>query len=152
MEKVIKRITILAFCLMFINTSCDKTERATKKLIKEGRWEVTTLTAGSTEFTKLPKWQILPCADQSNLCDGVWEHQNGTTWNFNWRFKNIGGEFEFYTEELSDTIGNMAYSQCNNFSGIYKVKKRNSKMMHFESEKTQGYPEKLVTLIIERVQ
>ena len=152
METVIKPIAVLGVCFLFFNTSCDKTERATNKLIKEGRWEVTTLTAGTTEFTKLPKWQILPCEDGSDFCDGIWEHQNGTTWNFEWRFKNIGGEFEFLAEAFSDINGSMAYSECNNFSGTYKVKKRNYKMMHFESEKTQGYPEKLVTLIIERVQ
>lgn len=144
------RMTAILACALFLLAACDKTERATSHFIKEGRWVVTQITAGTTEFTKLPKWQIYACDDHENFCTGKWEHQMGSFANFYWQFSNLGGDFTFYADSNEADTGTMAYAQCFNLSGDYKVMDRKSKSYHFESTEVVGYPGKLVTILIEK--
>lgn len=138
------------FIMIVVFAGCDKTERATKKFFKEGRWTVTSLTAGTTSFTKLPKWQVFPCTEYMDTCDANWEHPNGSSNNFYWEFYNLGGNFDLITKtEFVDTT-TMAFAQCKNFSGEYKVIDKRMNGFTFESEETFGYPGKLVTIVIEK--
>lgn len=149
MEKVkVKRVLMLILLIVLV-ISCDKTKRASNQLIKKGRWTITELRAGTTEFTKLPKWQIYSCPDPENSCPAKWEHQAGSATDFYWKFYNIGGDFDFYVDTTQADKSTMAYAQCQNFSGHYKVKESKSKSFHFESEEVVGYPGKLVTIKIE---
>jgi len=131
-------------------TACDKNERAYKHFIDEGRWVITELSAGTTSYTKLPKWQIYPCDNHENFCQASWEHQNGSITDFNWRFTNMGGDFQFYVDPLESDTQTMAFSQCLNFSGSYDVVENKRKRFRFESYATTGYPEKLVIIQLER--
>src|SRR5688572_17921526 len=138
-------VTILLVAI----TSCDKNERAYKQ-IEEGRWVVTELSAGTTNYTKLPKWQFYDCGDHENYCMANWEHQNGSSAEFYWRFTNLGGDFDFYVDPLESDTQTMAYSQCFNFSGEYDVKESKRKSFRFESYNTTGYPDLLVTIRMEK--
>lgn len=142
---------ILSVVFIFALTtflSCDKTKSAQKKFMKEGRWVVTEITAGNTNVDKLPNLDIHTCDDQTKFCTGLWRHPFGTNCTFNWKFSNLGGEFEFYTDSLSADTESMAFSQCSNFSGLYKVKKTKRNQFHFESKATQGYPGTIVSLLL----
>ncbi|MBK9192852.1 MAG: hypothetical protein IPM77_15885 [Crocinitomicaceae bacterium] len=148
-----KGLRILVFCsivFLLLLSSCDKNEQAYKKLINEGRWKVTQLTAGNTDFTKLPKWEIFPCENHEGYCEARWEHQNGSMVNFYYQFTSLGGKFTYFIDPAESETTTMAYSQCQNFSGQYKVYKSNRKTIHLESELTAGYPETLVVIILER--
>src|SRR5690606_3161129 len=136
--------------LLFFAMSCDKTAVATRKFLKAGEWNTTQLTAGTITFDKLPRWEIQDCENHENFCQGVWHHPNGSKTLFYWKFSNIGGTFGYYADPQEIETGSMAYSQCLNFSGEYKIIKSKKKLFHFESEETLGYPGKLVTIIIER--
>jgi hypothetical protein len=148
-----KRLYIHVFCsivFLLLWSSCDKNERAYKKLMNEGRWKVTQLTAGNTDFTKLPKWEFFPCENHDGYCEARWEHQNGSMVNFYYQIINLGGKFYFFTDPDQSDTSTMAYSQCQNFSGHYRIIKSNRKTIHLESEETAGYPETLVVIILER--
>jgi len=138
--------TMLLFLVM---AGCDKTERKTKKFIKEGRWHITELTAGTTIISDLPKWDIYACENHEEYCTGKWNHPNGSSTNFFWKFYNIGGNFIFMADSLESEKGTMAYAQCLNFSGDYKAKKSKAHEFHFESLASCGYPGKLVTILME---
>ena len=134
---------------LLLTSACDKNERAYKHFMDEGRWVVTELTAGTTSFTKLPKWQITPCEDHTTYCLAKWEHQNGSSANFYWRFTNLGGDFDFYVDPMESDTQTMAFSQCANFSGAYDVIESGRKRFKLQSEKTTGYPDKLVIIQLE---
>lgn len=140
------RIFVLALFVITVLSGCDKVERASRKLVHTGRWEMTEMSAGNTTFTKLPKWQFYDCADAENFCEATWEHQNGSAIKFYWKFSNLGGDFEFFADPEESDSGTMAYSQCDNFSGIYDVRKNTSKVLWLESDESKGYPGKFVTL------
>lgn len=150
MERMFKGwMASITFLLVTI-VSCDKNERAYKRFIDEGRWAVTELSAGTTLFTKLPDWQIYPCDDHENYCLATWEHQNESTVDFYWKFSNLGGDFDFYADSATSDTQSMAFSQCVNFSGMYDVKESKRRLFRFESYTTFGYPDKLVTIVLER--
>lgn len=148
MEKTKYYILLWLTGLFFIVSSCDKTQIAGKRFIKEGRWCVTELTAGTTSFTKLPKWSISACENQEEYCTAIWEHQGGSTTTFFWKFYNIGGNFSLFVDPGETDTGTMAYSQCRNFSGEYKVIENNRNGFQFESEESVGYPGKLVKIVL----
>lgn len=146
MKQVNLKIFILSALIVGFVSSCDLNEKAYRRLLKAGRWHVTNLQSDNTSFTKLPKWQIYDCEDHSNPCLGKWEHQNGSVCNFYYSFTNLGGEFNFYPNPNESDMTTMAYSQCTNFSGNYKVKKLSKKYFDLESDNTSGYPGKTVTI------
>jgi len=139
------------FILVVLTFACDKSEKATKRLMRAGNWKVTELIEGDNSFDKLPSWEIGTCANHEDHCYGTWKHDNGSKVTFFWRFTNIGGTFDFHIDPLENAISSQAYSQCVNFSGYYKVIKGNSRKYHFESKETFGYSGKLVTLKIEKL-
>jgi hypothetical protein len=149
MVKLNIKLVLAAILLLLLSVSCDKTKRASNQFMKKGRWVTTTLTAGTTEYDKLPKWQIYDCSNTNNYCEGKWEHQNGSHTNFYWRFFNIGGDFQFYADSAEADKSTMAYAQCENFMGHYKVKNRKANFFHFESDEVLGFPGKVVTIKIE---
>jgi hypothetical protein len=149
MEKLNIKLMTGAILLMLLSLSCDKTKRASNQFIKKGRWVTTTLTAGTTEYTKLPKWQVYECSNTNDYCEAKWEHPNGSHTNFFWRYFNIGGDFQFYADSSATDTTTMAYAQCKNFMGHYKVMDRKSKSYHFESDEVIGFPGKVVTIKIE---
>jgi hypothetical protein len=107
MEKLNIKLIVGAILLLLLSLSCDKTKRASNQFIKKGRWVTTTLTAGTTEYTKLPKWQVYECGNTNDYCEAKWEHPNGSHTNFFWRYFNIGGDFQFYVDTAeTDTINN----------------------------------------------
>jgi hypothetical protein len=142
---------IIPGLLMFFlaTTGCDKTERAAQRFVKEGRWTVTSITVATDEIDKLPKWDISAATDFSIYNNGTWEHPHGTITGFLWKFSNMGGTFTFESVSGSETAS-MAYAQCTNFSGEYKVVKSKRHTFHFESTTTVGYPGKVVTILLER--
>jgi hypothetical protein len=131
-------------------TSCNKNERAYHRIIEDGRWVITTLSSGTTNHTKLPKWQIYPCDDHENYCRATWEHQNGSSSDFYWRFTNLGGDFDFYVDSLGSETQTMAFAQCANFSGEYDVTETKRHLFRFESYSTTGYPNQPVIIQIEK--
>lgn len=147
MERRVTIATIGAVILFLGVTSCDKVERKTKKFIKEGPWVMDSLMAGNNEIDDLPNWYIAPCAGDQDYCFGAWDHKNGSSSNFFWKFSNMGGNFELIADTNSIQT-TMAYAQCLNFSGEYKVKKSKRNTFHFESVSTIGYPGTLVTIIV----
>lgn len=152
MERWAKQVLslVLIFTLLVLS-SCDKTKSAQKKFIKEGRWVATEISTENISVDKLPNLDINSCDDQTNFCTGVWRHPFGSYCKFNWKFSNLGGDFEFYTDTLSSEPESMAYSQCLNFSGVYKVKKSKRNEFHFESKATKGYPGVMVTFLLSGV-
>jgi hypothetical protein len=138
---------MIAF-LIPVTIGCDKTESAAQRFVKEGRWTITSITVYTTVIDKLPKWDIPFCTDFSSYNSGTWEHPLGTSAGFLWKFSNIGGTFTFEPDSILDT-GSMAYAQCSNFSGEYKVIKSKRHTFHFESTATLGYPGKVVTILLE---
>lgn len=142
-------IAIIGAVFLFLGTaSCDKTKRKTKKFIKEGHWVMDSLMAGNNEIDDLPTWYISPCENHADYCLGTWNHKNGSHTNFYWKFSNMGGNFEFISDSLEIYTTTMAYAQCLNFSGEYKVKKSKNKIVHLESTATDGYPGTLVTIML----
>lgn len=140
-------VFIMTFLLL---QSCDKNEQAYNKLLRSGTWQVSELSAGTNNFTKLPAWQISSCADHDNYCSGLWQHDNGSEVEFIWRFTNLGGDFELYPDSSETDTTTMAYAQCLNFSGMYDVIKSPRKKFTFESDQTFGYPNQVVKIVIER--
>ena len=146
-------IAIIGTVILFLGAvSCDKTERKTKKFIEEGSWSVDSLVVGNNDIDDLPNWSIIPCDDHENFCFGKWTHPNGSHTNFYWKFSNMGGNFEFISDSMETETGTMAYAQCVNFSGDYKVKKSKNHTLHIESEMTDGYPGVLVTIMLSGVE
>ena len=150
MERWAKQTLSLVFILaVLILVGCDKTKSAQKKFMKEGRWVVTEISTDNYSVDKLPNLDINTCDDQTQFCTGVWRHPLGSNCTFNWKFSNLGGDFEYYVDSLNNEPESMAYSQCSNFSGVYKVKKSKRNQFHFESKTTKGYPGIVVTLLLE---
>ena len=142
-------IAIIGAVILFLGvTSCDKVERKTKKFIKEGHWVMDSLMVGTNEIDDLPTWYISPCENHEDYCLGTWNHKNGSNTNFYWKFSNMGGNFELISDSMETEITTMAYAQCLNFSGEYKVKKSKRNTFHFESVATDGYPGIFVTILV----
>ena len=150
MEKQYTWLMVSVASILTTITSCDKNERTYQRF--EGRWTVTELTAGTTSYTKLPKWQLNACDNHEQHCTATWEHQNGSSATFYWRFTNMGGDFDFFADTMVSDTQSMAFSQCYNFSGQYDVVEDKRKRFRLESYATTGYPDVLVTILLEKIQ
>ena len=129
--------------LAIILVACDKNNRASKRLMRPGSWEVTHLTVNGSNYTnEYIHWTINDCDIEEELCTGVWNLADKNS-QFYWQFNENAERFtlsrvvapedceDFYTEEVEQ----MTYL----FSGDYEViaSKRKSKI--FESQETIGF-------------
>ncbi|RYM35506.1 hypothetical protein ERX46_00525 [Brumimicrobium glaciale] len=148
-----KKLTILLLATAFIFAACDKNNRASKKLMKAGTWEVVELSVDGQNITPLPTWQVNDCDIYETLCTATWTLE-GKQSQFYWQFNEKAELFtisrivapedceDFYTEEVEQ--------QTFKFSGDYEVVERKRKSMTFESSKTLGFEGEKVVIRVEK--
>jgi hypothetical protein len=149
--KTLTLATIFAISL----AACDKNNRASKRLIKPGLWNVVELSVNGQEITPYPVWSISDCDIYEDTCTAIWyDNSLDTESQIYWQFNDKAETFtisrvvdtadceDFYTEEVEQ--------QTFRFSGEYSVIERKRKEMHFESSNTLGYPNEEVVIRLER--
>jgi len=154
MKTTLKTLTLLATIALTI-TACDKNNRASKRLIKPGLWNVVELSVNGQEITPYPVWSISDCDIYEDTCTAIWyDNSLDTESQIYWQFNDKAETFtisrvvdtadceDFYTEEVEQ--------QTFRFSGEYNVIERKRKEMHFESSNTLGYPNEKVVIRLER--
>jgi hypothetical protein len=150
MKKLFKSSLLLSACCLAL-LSCNKTRFYTNRLDGED-WSATELSVDGVSQSELPFWKLSECNPYKELCSGDWSNHHGGKSIFFWQLRESAKKFEISNQ--SSTTGNHdtdeAVMQCQFFSGIYDVVKRDKNEMEFTSTNTVGYPGKKVVLKLAR--
>lgn len=141
--------------LFILVASCNKDKRVSKKLKKGEKWEVKAITIDGEQLDQNGVWTV---SQDVNIYDSIpsiiWSDINEMA-SFQWQFREKAKVFEIsYQSETCENCPNAPQDlelQCYFLSGIYNVTKQSRKEMCFESNETNGYPNKTIAINIERI-
>lgn len=148
-----KYLFFILAIILIVGSSCTKDKRTSRCFWKGETWQLISVTIDDDAVLENAQWKINKCDIYDELCESIWESENGDVSNFNWQFNERAKEFKLARVSVNDTICktcNEADYYCYNYSGTYQVIKAKKKEMIFESDVTVGYAGKKVRLVLER--
>lgn len=149
MKKSAHCIAIVAI-FAFASFGCNKTSFYTNRL-GDSEWSAQELSVDGVNQVELPSWDLSDCDPYDESCTGDWEIHGGKS-SFVWQFREAANRFEISNQSVTtgDHSTDEAVIQCQQFSGVYDVVKREKDAMEFTSTKTLGFTGKKVVIKITR--
>jgi len=154
MKKSFLLFSFVALAAVMLS-SCNKTNKATKRLIKAGEWKVTECSIDGTNEEELPTWDISDCDPYEAVCIAKWENDEGGHAEFAWQFNKKGEEFtishqaeegEHEHNHADEEVAEQSYK----FSGVYTVTESSKTKMRFTSTTAVGAPGQTAVIVIEK--